>query len=119
MTLPHPAPTLSELVDKTAAEWTVEEIQAAAKSALDAHAPDRDPLTWTKRWGVLPWPHRHHANCVHCGDTYPCITHRYAAQLLSAGRLTVGRAVEVDNEYPEHHLRLVEDKDKPNEPSPN
>ena len=73
-----PDPDLSDLMDKSADEWSAPEIQSAARSALQAHAPDREPLTWIKRFGVLPWLHRNDAVCRHCGDTYPCITHRYA-----------------------------------------
>ena len=86
------SPDLSDLMDKSAEEWSAPEIQSAARSALKLHAPDREPLTWIKRFGVLPWLHRNDAVCQHCGGTYPCITHRYATQLLSAGRITTTRA---------------------------
>jgi hypothetical protein len=86
-----PTPDLSELMDKSAEEWSAPEIQSAARSAMRLHAPDREPLTWIKRFGVLPWLHRNDAVCLHCGGTYPCITHRYATQLLSAGRVTMSR----------------------------
>jgi hypothetical protein len=89
---PSPSPDLSELMDKSAEEWSAPEIQNAARSALRVHAPDREPLTWIKRFGVLPWLHRNDAVCRECGGTYPCITHRYATQLLSAGRITTTRA---------------------------
>lgn len=81
-------PDLHALMDKSAEEWSAPEIQNAAREALQLHAPDREPLTKTKRFGVLPWMHRNDAVCVHCGATYPCITHRYATQLLSAGRIS-------------------------------
>jgi hypothetical protein len=87
-----PNPDLSELMDKSAEEWSAPEIQSAARSAMQLHAPDREPLTWVKRFGVLPWLHRNDAVCRECGGTYPCITHRYATQLLSAGRITTTRA---------------------------
>jgi hypothetical protein len=92
-----PAPTLSELMDQAAAERSGPEIRGAARVALKTHAPDREPLTWIKRWGVLPWLQRNRAECLHCGNSYPCITHRYATQLLSAGRLADGRVDAVDN----------------------
>ncbi|MEV8377431.1 hypothetical protein AB0P21_32125 [Kribbella sp. NPDC056861] len=82
-----PHDDLSDLMDKSAEEWSAPEIQEAARSALQLHAPDREPLTKIKRFGVLPWLHRNHAVCLECGGTYPCITHRYATQLLSAGRI--------------------------------
>jgi hypothetical protein len=85
----HLNPDLSALMDKSAEEWSAPEIQSAARSALQLHAPDRQPLTWIKRFGILPWLHRNAAVCLHCGGTYPCITHRYATQLLSAGRYTI------------------------------
>jgi hypothetical protein len=40
---------------------------------------------------VVPWLHRNDAVCLECGGTYPCITHRYATQLLSAGRISTAR----------------------------
>ncbi|GAA1708776.1 hypothetical protein ACFTSF_00410 [Kribbella sp. NPDC056951] len=86
---PHPHPDLGELMNKSAEEWSAPEIQDAARTALQMHAPDREPLTRTKRFGIVPWMHRNHALCTHCGGTYPCITHRYATQLLSAGRYTM------------------------------
>ena len=82
---------LSQLMDKSAEEWSAPEIQDAARSALQLHAPDREPLTWIKRFGVLPWLHRNDAVCRECGGSYPCITHRYATQLLSAGRIPNSR----------------------------
>jgi hypothetical protein len=88
----HLHPDLSALMDKSAEEWSAPEIQSAAREALILHAPDREPLTKTKRFGVLPWLHRNDALCQHCGGTYPCITHRYATQLLSAGRISTTRA---------------------------
>jgi hypothetical protein len=87
----HPHPDLSALLDKSAEDWSAPEIQGAARSALKLHAPDREPLTWIKRFGILPWLHRNDAVCQHCGGTYPCITHRYATQLLSAGRYTIAK----------------------------
>lgn len=97
MTNPTPAerhPDLTQLLDKSADEWSAPEIQDAARTALKLHAPDRAPLTWTKRFGVLPWLHRNAAVCQHCGGRYPCITHRYATQLLSAGRYSTTRSHE-------------------------
>ncbi|GAB2560245.1 hypothetical protein [Kribbella endophytica] len=93
-------PDLHALMDKSAEEWSAPEIQNAAREALQLHAPDREPLTKTKRFGVLPWMHRNDAVCVHCGATYPCITHRYATQLLSAGRIstTSGRDEHEDED---------------------
>lgn len=88
----HLHPDLSALMDKSAEEWSAPEIQNAAREALKLHAPDREPLTKTMRFGVLPWMHRNDAVCRHCGGTYPCITHRYATQLLSAGRISTTRA---------------------------
>jgi hypothetical protein len=82
-----PHDDLSDLMDKSAEEWSAPEIQSAARTAMQLHAPDREPLTWIKRFGVLPWLHRNDAVCRECGGTYPCITHRYATQLLSAGRI--------------------------------
>lgn len=87
----HLHPDLSALMDKSAEEWSAPEIQDAARAALKLHAPDREPLTRTKRFGVVPWMHRNDAVCLHCGGTYPCITHRYATQLLSAGRISTTR----------------------------
>ena len=84
---PAPHDDLSDLMAKSAEEWSAPEIQSAARTALQLHAPDREPLTWIKRFGVLPWLHRNDAVCRECGGTYPCITHRYATQLLSAGRI--------------------------------
>ena len=69
--------------------YQVPEIQDVARAALRMHAPDREPMTWTKRFKVVPWLHRNDAVCLSCGGTYPCITHRYATQLLSAGRYTL------------------------------
>jgi hypothetical protein len=92
-------PDLHALMDKSAEEWSAPEIQNAAREALQLHAPDREPLTKTKRFGVLPWMHRNDAVCVHCGATYPCITHRYATQLLSAGRISTTRGA--NDEYDE------------------
>lgn len=92
MTQSVPTPTLSDLLDQSASEWSPPEIQSAARRALKTHAPDRKPLTRIMRWGVLPWMRRNDAVCQHCGETYPCITHRYATQLLSAGRLPATRA---------------------------
>jgi hypothetical protein len=86
-----PHDDLSQLMDKSAEEWSAPEIQDAARSALRVHAPDREPLTWIKRFGVLPWLHRNDAVCRECGGSYPCITHRYATQLLSAGRIPNSR----------------------------
>jgi hypothetical protein len=86
-----PTPNLSDLLDQSAAEWSAREIQRVARAALKTHAPDREPLTRVKHWGVLPWMRRNDAVCQHCGETYPCITHRYATQLLSAGRLPTTR----------------------------
>jgi hypothetical protein len=83
---------LSQLMDKSAEEWSAPEIQDAARTALQLHAPDREPLTRMKRFGVLPWLHRNDAVCRECGGSYPCITHRYATQLLSAGRIPSTRA---------------------------
>ena len=96
-----PNPDLSELMDKSAEEWSAPEIQSAARSALQAHAPDREPLTWIKRFGVLPWLHRNDAVCRECGGTYPCITHRYATQLLSAGRIPIARPEKETPDSPE------------------
>jgi len=89
---------LSALMDKSAEEWSAPEIQDAARSALQLHAPDREPLTWIKRFGILPWLRRNDAVCLHCGDAYPCITHRYATQLLSAGRYTIATPGHADPE---------------------
>jgi hypothetical protein len=94
---PAGTPTLSELTDQSAAEWSVREIRTAARAALQIHAPDRQPLTRIKRWG-LPWLLRNHAECRQCGAAYPCITHRYATQLLSAGRLPAGRPAADKND---------------------
>ena len=93
-------PDLSALMDKSAEEWSAPEIQDAARAALRVHAPDREPLTWTKRLKVVPWLHRNDAVCLSCGGTYPCITHRYATQLLSAGRIstTSGREEHEDED---------------------
>lgn len=100
----HLHPDLSALMDKSAEEWSAPEIQNAARSALQLHAPDREPLTWVKRFGVLPWLHRNDAVCLHCGGTYPCITHRYATQLLSAGRYTMTKPDHDDEQgEPDHH----------------
>ena len=93
MTRPVPPPTLSDLLDHSAAEWSAQEIQRTARAALKMHAPDRQPLTWIKRFGLLPWLQRNPAECLECGEAYPCITHRYATQLLSAGRLPASRGV--------------------------
>lgn len=98
-----PNPDLSDLMDKSAEEWSAPEIQNAARSALQLHAPDREPLTWIKRFGVLPWLHRNDAVCRECGGTYPCITHRYATQLLSAGRITTTRTPS-DSEDEAHEV---------------
>jgi hypothetical protein len=87
----HLHPDLSALMDKSAEEWSAPEIQNAARAALQQHAPDREPLTRTTRFGVLPWLHRNDAVCRECGGTYPCITHRAATQLLSAGRISTTR----------------------------
>ncbi|GAA1539579.1 hypothetical protein [Kribbella lupini] len=94
------SPDLHALMDKSAEEWSAPEIQNAAREALQLHAPDREPLTKMKRFGVLPWMHRNDAVCQHCGATYPCITHRYATQLLSAGRIstTSGREEHEDED---------------------
>jgi hypothetical protein len=92
-------PDLHALMDKSAEEWSAPEIQNAARDVLRLHAPDREPLTRMKRFGVLPWLHRNDAVCLHCGETYPCITHRYATQLLSAGRISTTRGP--NNEYDE------------------
>ena len=89
---PVPHDDLSQLMDKSAEEWSAPEIQSAARTAMQLHAPDREPLTWIKRFGVLPWLHRNDAVCRECGGTYPCITHRYATQLLSDGRITTTKA---------------------------
>ena len=98
-TTDHLHPDLSALMDKSAEEWSAPEIQDAARAALRLHAPDREPLTWTKRLKVVPWLHRNDAVCRECGGTYPCITHRYATQLLSAGRITTTRTpVDADDE---------------------
>lgn len=105
MTQPSSAPhdDLNQLMDKSAEEWSAPEIQDAARSALQLHAPDREPLTWIKRFGVLPWLHRNQAVCRECGGTYPCITHRYATQLLSAGRIPNSRPDRGhDDEVPDH-----------------
>ena len=83
-----PPATLSGLADRSAADWSAEEIQRAAEGARRLHSPDREPRTRTKWWGVMPRLRRNHALCMYCGDAYPCITHRYATQLSSAGRLT-------------------------------
>ncbi|GAA3079039.1 hypothetical protein JOF29_004982 [Kribbella aluminosa] len=91
-TTDHLHPDLSALMNKSAEEWSAPEIQDTARAALRMHAPDREPLTWTRRFKVVPWPRRNHAVCMSCGGTYPCITHRYAAQLLSAGRYTMTKA---------------------------
>ncbi|TWD80630.1 hypothetical protein FB561_1715 [Kribbella amoyensis] len=91
-------PDLSALMNKSAEEWSAPEIQDAARSALKLHAPDREPLTWIKRFGVLPWLHRNDAHCRHCGSSYPCITHRYATQLLSAGRISTTRSADHEAE---------------------
>ncbi|MEV5960734.1 hypothetical protein AB0L70_03165 [Kribbella sp. NPDC051952] len=93
----HHHPDLSALMDKSAEDWSAPEIQDAARAALQMHAPDREPLTWVKRFKVLPWLHRNDAVCQSCGGSYPCITHRYATQLLSAGRYTIARG-ETDPE---------------------
>jgi hypothetical protein len=82
----HLNPDLSALLDKSAEEWSAPEIQDAARAALQLHAPDREPMTWIKRFKFVPWLHRNDARCQGCGGSYPCITHRYATQLLSAGR---------------------------------
>lgn len=95
---PAPHDDLSQLMDKSAEEWSAPEIQSAARTAMQLHAPDREPLTWIKRFGVLPWLHRNDAVCRECGGTYPCITHRYATQLLSAGRITTTKAGSSDEE---------------------
>ncbi|WP_112244963.1 hypothetical protein [Kribbella monticola] len=95
-----PNPDLSDLMDKSAEEWSAPEIQDAARSAMQLHAPDREPLTWIKRFGVVPWLHRNDAVCRECGGTYPCITHRYATQLLSAGRITTTRPPAEDEDTP-------------------
>ncbi len=87
----HLHPDLSALMDKSAEDWSAPEIQDAARSALQQHAPDREPMTWIKRFGIVPWLHRNDAVCQDCGGTYPCITHRYATQLLSAGRYTIAK----------------------------
>ncbi|HEY4569447.1 MAG TPA: hypothetical protein VIH10_08280 [Kribbella sp.] len=87
----HLHPDLSALTDKSAEDWSAPEIQDAARSALQLHAPDREPLTWIRRFKIVPWLHRNDAVCRHCGGTYPCITHRYATQLLSAGRYTIAK----------------------------
>ncbi|HZX06349.1 hypothetical protein [Kribbella sp.] len=91
-TTDHLHPDLSALMDKSAEEWSAPEIQSAARAALRMHAPDREPMTWTRRFKVVPWLHRNDAVCLSCGGTYPCITHRYATQLLSAGRYTMTKA---------------------------
>lgn len=91
-TTDHHHPDLSALMDKSAEEWSAPEIQDVARAALRTHAPDREPLTWTRRFRVVPWLHRNDAVCLSCGGTYPCITHRYATQLLSAGRYTMAKA---------------------------
>ncbi|TDU89825.1 hypothetical protein EV138_3402 [Kribbella voronezhensis] len=95
-----PNPDLSDLMDKSAEEWSAPEIQDAARSAMQLHAPDREPLTWIKRFGVVPWLHRNDAVCRECGGTYPCITHRYATQLLSAGRITTTRPPTEEEDTP-------------------
>ena len=87
----HLHPDLSALMDKSAEDWSAPEIQDAARSALRLHAPDREPLTWIKRFKFVPWLHRNDAVCLNCGGTSPCITHRYATQLLSAGRYTIAK----------------------------
>ncbi|TDD59036.1 hypothetical protein E1263_16675 [Kribbella antibiotica] len=97
----HPHPDLSALMDKSAEEWSAPEIQDAARAAMQTHAPDREPITRSKRFGIVPWMHRNHALCTHCGGTYPCITHRYASQLLSAGRYTMAAAGHDDHTDPE------------------
>src|SRR6266540_2242358 len=97
----HFNPDLSALMDKSAEEWSAPEIQGAARSALQLHAPDREPLTWIKRFGIVPWLHRNDAVCLHCGDSYPCITHRYATQLLSAGRYTIAKPDHAADPEPE------------------
>jgi len=97
----HLHPDLSALMDKSAEDWSAPEIQSAARTALQMHAPDREPLTWVKRFGILPWLHRNDAVCLHCGGTYPCITHRYATQLLSAGRYTMTKPDHDDPDGPE------------------
>ncbi len=104
MTQPSSVPhdDLNQLMDKSAEEWSAPEIQDAARSALQLHAPDREPLTWIKRFGVLPWLHRNHAVCRECGGSYPCITHRYATQLLSAGRIPNSRPDRGHDEAPDH-----------------
>lgn len=93
----HLHPDLSALMDKSAEDWSAPEIQDAARAALQLHAPDREPLTWVKRFKFVPWLHRNDAVCLTCGGSYPCITHRYATQLLSAGRYTIARG-ETDPE---------------------
>jgi len=104
MTQPSSVPhdDLNQLMDKSAEEWSAPEIQDAARSALQLHAPDREPLTWIKRFGVLPWLHRNDAVCRECGGSYPCITHRYATQLLSAGRIHNSRPDRGHDEAPDH-----------------
>jgi len=97
----HPHPDLSALTDKSAEDWSAPEIQSAARSAMKLHAPDREPLTWIKRFGILPWLHRNDAVCQNCGGTYPCITHRYATQLLSAGRYTIAKPQHDDHDHDE------------------
>ena len=97
-TTDHLHPDLSALMNKSAEEWSAPEIQDAARAALRMHAPDREPLTWTKRLKVVPWLHRNDAVCLSCGGTYPCITHRYATQLLSAGRYTIAKSGDPEPE---------------------
>jgi len=55
----HLHPDLSALMDKSAEDWSAPEIQDAARAALQLHAPDREPLTWIKRFGILPNDSRH------------------------------------------------------------
>lgn len=78
---------LSDLADHAAADWSAEEIQTAAETVRRLHSPDRRPRTRTKLWGLMPRLRRNRAVCMYCGDVYPCITHRYATQLSSAGRI--------------------------------
>ncbi|WP_432943449.1 hypothetical protein ACQPXM_00205 [Kribbella sp. CA-253562] len=104
-------PDLHALMDKSAEEWSAPEIQNAAREALQLHAPDREPLTRMKRFGVLPWLHRNDAVCLHCGATYPCITHRYATQLLSAGRISTTRGP--NDEYDDADVFADDPRDDP------
>lgn len=60
-----------------------DELDRRARELATIHRPQRDALSWRRRWRLVPWPTLERSHCVFCGRQWLCPPAAWAHGRLS------------------------------------